>query len=349
MITRQHVIGVLSFALCAGAAGVASGVLLPYVAHAATATFFGPIISPACNCATAIMANGVTVGGSAPAWGCVLQTIQNVMNFIVTMATLAITIFIALAGFSYMASGGNPEKRSVATKRIMNAVIGLLIVLCAYLLVDSIMKVIYNQGSQFGPWNSILVGNGTTDDCIRKQDSPGLAGLSTSAASATTGGTAPTTLLQTGTGACSAPTVQADATQGGYAISTAEANTLACLAKPESSCGANTSGAKTTSGKSTSASGPWQILVGAKDACHSLDIPACGNLNCSAAYSKGVVKSDAASQALAQQCQAEVNNLACSAAAAACIVQQSGGYSAWTADSRSSAQQSCIAQYASGS
>lgn len=139
-------------------------IVLPQATHAASTSFFGPIIPTSGQCVCA---------GSAPDWGCVLQLIQNVMNFIVTLATVGITIFIALAGFSYMSSGGNPEKRTQANKQIMNAVIGLLIVLCAYLLVDSLMKVLYNQNSGFGPWNSILVGNGN-DYCIVEHNPPGL-------------------------------------------------------------------------------------------------------------------------------------------------------------------------------
>ena len=328
---RSHLITLGVFALM---------LLLPQATHAASG-FFGPIVPTSGEC---------TCAGSAPDWGCVLQLMQNIMNFVVTMATIALTVFIALAGFAYMTSGANPEKRSAATQRVTNAVLGLLILFSAYLVVDSIMKVLYKgsdpqNSSQFGPWNSILVGNGK-DYCITPVGNATLGDAFGTAANTPTANTSGTGGIVTGTGACSASTVMADASAGGYQISQSEANTLACLAKPESACGTNTSGAKTTSGKSTSASGPWQILVGAKDACHSLNIPACGNLNCSAAYSKGVVKSDAASQALAQQCQAEVNNLACSAAAAACIVKADGGYTAWTADSRSSAQKSCIQQYA---
>lgn len=167
MIRKSDLITISTFALTAGV------MFLPLAAHAASATFFGPIVSPICNCATQISANGVTVPNSAPAWGCVLQTLQNIMNFMVTMATVAITIFIALAGFSYMASGGNPEKRTMANKRIMNAVIGLVIVLCAWLVVDSILKVLYNPSTttSYGPWNSILVSDGS-NDCIAPTQNP---------------------------------------------------------------------------------------------------------------------------------------------------------------------------------
>ncbi|MBA3789497.1 hypothetical protein H0X32_03885, partial [Patescibacteria group bacterium] len=237
-----------------------------------------------------------------------------------------------------------------ARARLFNAVIGLVIVLVAWLLIDSLMKVIYNSGSSFGPWNSILADSG--DKCfIAKANPPPLPGLTDAAnTSGGTGGTGPSvpgaggTLPQNGTGACSASTVQSSAAAGGYNISSSEATILACLARPESACGQKTTGATTPGGQSTSASGPWQILLGAKDSCHSLNIPACGNLNCSAAYSGGHPKPDAQSQALAAQCQAAANNLTCSASAAACLIQANhGSYGAWTADPRSSTQKACVA------
>jgi hypothetical protein len=318
----------------------ASFILIPLAAHAAV-TGLTPIIpsTGVCSCP-----------GSAPDWGCVLQTIQSTINDLIYLATVIITLFIALAGFTYMTSGGSAEKRQLANKRIMNAVIGLLIVLVAWLLVDSVMKVLYNQNSSFGPWNSILAGN-KNDYCIVPKLKPAVSAFSQigNTTNATGGSTLPPS---TGSGSCDASTVQASAQAGGYSISASEAKTLACLAKPESTCGLNTSVSHSSSGVSSSASGPWQILVGAKDNCHSLNLPACGNLNCSTAYSGGHPKSDAASQALAQQCRAAANNLTCSSAAAACVVQLDGSshpYSAWvgTGDGYShSAQSACVANNA---
>jgi hypothetical protein len=304
-------------------------VTTPYIAHAAG--FFGPLIPDRCNCP-----------GSAPDWGCVLQTFQNGMNLFVSLAVIIITIFIALAGFTYMTSSGNPEKRQLANRRILNAVIGLLIVLVAWLLVDSIMKALYDGNKSFGGWNSILAG-GTP--CIAEIAEPSTIPTISSPTNGAGGTGLPP---QTGTGACAPANVINAAASAGINMSSAEAQTLACIARPESACGANTSGATTVGGKSTSASGPWQIILGKKDACHSLTLPACGNLNCSAAYSGGKPKSDPQSQALAQRCQAAVNNLQCSTAAADCLVKHGGYLSAWASDPRSSAQKACINQYAGG-
>jgi hypothetical protein len=160
----------------------------PQAAHAASFSFPTQIFPQVCNCP-----------GSAPAWGCIMQTFQNIIQFVIAFAVVLITIFLAWAGFTYMTSGGNPGKHELANKRITNAVVGLLIVLCAYLLVDSILKVIYNPANpNFGPWNSILGGN-PGPDCLRTVNPPALP--STSNPATTAPAASPTTPA---TGTCGA-------------------------------------------------------------------------------------------------------------------------------------------------
>jgi hypothetical protein len=141
----------------------------PILVHAST--FTGPIdpSSTLCGCA----------GNEAPDYGCVLILIQNLMNFFIYFATLVITMYIAMAGFAYMTSGGNPEKHGEANKRILNAVIGLMIVLGAWLIVNSVMSVLY-QKSSFGDWNSILSAK-EASNCIKGKPTPPLPGLSSAA------------------------------------------------------------------------------------------------------------------------------------------------------------------------
>ena len=59
-----------------------------------------------------------------------------------------------------MISATNPESRSQAKKMLLNAAIGLMIILSAWLMVDFIMKALYSgpdgTAGKFGPWNSIL-------------------------------------------------------------------------------------------------------------------------------------------------------------------------------------------------
>lgn len=123
--------------------------LLPFVAEAQ----FGPIIPEACRACPC-------------GFGGVLAIIQNVVNFIIGLSIIFATIIIVWAGGLYILSATNPESRSTANKMLINAAIGLVIVLSAWLIVDFVMKALYNNESEFGPWNSILAGDGEEGSCI---------------------------------------------------------------------------------------------------------------------------------------------------------------------------------------
>ncbi len=126
-------------------------VLTPQTTLAANASFFGPIISPACHCEE-----------SAPDWGCVLQTMQNTINFALSFGVLVAVIIIAYAGLLFMFSPLNAHNREMGRTMLLNAVIGLAITVSAWLLVDFVMKTVYNENSGFGPWNTILGEGGRT-------------------------------------------------------------------------------------------------------------------------------------------------------------------------------------------
>lgn len=97
--------------------------------------------------------------------GAFLQFIQNIMNVLISFAVVVMSLIIAWAGFLFVASAANPESRSKARSMLINAFIGLFIVLSAWLIVDFIMKHLYGDGSTaFGPWNKILVLDGS--QCI---------------------------------------------------------------------------------------------------------------------------------------------------------------------------------------
>lgn len=142
---------------------VAGVFLLPGVSFAADANFFGPIISDGsngqadCTCPT-----------SAPDWGCVLQTFQNVINLGVSLSVIFFVLVFAYAGVLLLTSPTNPGNRKTAKNMIGASVVGFLIAMSAWLIVDFVMKAVYDEGS-FGPWNSILDEN-SDRTCILEQD-----------------------------------------------------------------------------------------------------------------------------------------------------------------------------------
>jgi hypothetical protein len=93
-----------------------------------------------------------------------------------------------------MTSGGNPEARNRGRNMLLNVVIGLVILLSAWLVVDFVMKTLYNpdtttsDGKKFGPWNSILQGS-ASDQCIAVTKPKAIAGIIGKVATGAAGGT----------------------------------------------------------------------------------------------------------------------------------------------------------------
>ena len=330
--------GTRAILLSTGAAALAA---LPLSALAATTDFFGPIVPQGGSC---------LCPNTAMDWGCLLQVFQSVMNFLISFSILAVVFFIAWGGFTLITSGGNPSARTQATNRMLNAVVGLVLILGAWLIVDSVMKYLYNpstafSGQQFGPWNTIL-GSDPNAKCLRYNAHPGLLNngniigdIITAANPGTSGSSALTT---TGPGACSAAALQS-AVPG---MPTSEANTLACLAKPESNCG--TSNQNYNWNKGSSAYGPFQITLKGNAPCFNNS--ACqqaagvnGSLDCSTGFDSHGNPIPGSSVVAA--CQRAAINLQCSAQAADCVYKKQGP-AAWTADQNSSTQGQCIAAYA---
>jgi hypothetical protein len=116
------------------------------------------------------------------------------MNVLISFAVVVMSLIIAWAGFLFVVSAANPESRSKARSMLINAFIGLFIVLSAWLIVDFIMKHLYGDGSKaFGPWNKILVLDGSQCIDVNKnlgqiQGLPGLVGIGVNGVAIGSGG-----------------------------------------------------------------------------------------------------------------------------------------------------------------
>ncbi|MES2225179.1 MAG: pilin [Patescibacteria group bacterium] len=178
-------------------------IAVPHIGHAAgLGGVFDPIIPKDGSC---------TCPGSAPSWGCVLQVLQNVINVAIGVGIIICVLWLAWAGALFMMSGANPGLREQGKTRIANGVIGLLVILSAWLVVDFVMKTLYDpntafSGKNFGPWNSILASKGN-DFCIVAHDPVSLAYGTVDILKGVTAGTAtgPGGFLN-GSGSCVIPT-----------------------------------------------------------------------------------------------------------------------------------------------
>jgi hypothetical protein len=83
-----------------------------------------------------------------------VQLIQNILSFLITVSVVVATLMFVYAGFLYLTASGSPDKLKKAHGIFWNVLIGFIFVLGAFLIVDTIMKTFYNE-SKFGPWNEI--------------------------------------------------------------------------------------------------------------------------------------------------------------------------------------------------
>ena len=83
-----------------------------------------------------------------------VQLGQNLMQFFIFASMLLAAVMFAVAGFFYVTSAGDEHKVETAHTIFKNVFLGLVIVLTAWLLVDTLMKAIFNEG-KFGPWNRV--------------------------------------------------------------------------------------------------------------------------------------------------------------------------------------------------
>lgn len=108
---------------------------------------------------------------TAPAYGCVLQTVQNVIRIAIALGFALATLALVYAGFTWMTSGTSAERRSQGKNLLLNVAVGLAVMLSAWLIVDYVMKTLYDgPKSGFGPWNNILAGqssDGSSNYCVK--------------------------------------------------------------------------------------------------------------------------------------------------------------------------------------
>lgn len=67
--------------------------------------------------------------------------IYAAIPYIFAFAGVLLFIYLISGGFAYMTSGGDPKKTSAAQGQITNAIIGILLVLLAYIIVQVVGRI----------------------------------------------------------------------------------------------------------------------------------------------------------------------------------------------------------------
>jgi hypothetical protein len=59
----------------------------------------------------------------------------NIVRFVVAISGVALLIMLLVGGFSFLFSGGDPKKLEQARGTLTNAVIGIVVIVAAYLII----------------------------------------------------------------------------------------------------------------------------------------------------------------------------------------------------------------------
>lgn len=75
---------------------------------------------------------GIYQGDAAPDSNALPKIIGNIINVALSFLGVVMVILVIYGGFLYMTAGGNDDQTGKAKKYIINAIIGLIIILLAY-------------------------------------------------------------------------------------------------------------------------------------------------------------------------------------------------------------------------
>ncbi len=131
--------------------------IVPHMAQAGGIPFWGPIIMEEwSNCALG--------------WGAVINVINNIISFLLTFAIVfVLPIAIAYAGFMYVINPISAEGRSDARRVMQNAVVGIVLALAAWMIVDAVMAILYNPTNWADNWKDLIVNSGGIPVCLFDQ------------------------------------------------------------------------------------------------------------------------------------------------------------------------------------
>lgn len=284
------------------AAGLA---VVPQFAHAMI-PFFGPIIPDSFN-------------QCAIGWGGVIIVINNIIELAITLVLVAFApLSIAYAGFKMVVNPNDSGARTEARNSILNIIIGIVVTLMAWLIVDAVMAAfVVNNGQPFGTRWQDLISSGGLPPCLNiptllKQTPSGMPIQGVTAGGTGVVGSNGVQQCSPSNSACSPSTLQ------NAGLNPQQANVMSCIAMTESS--GNPSQPpynQSHPGSNSTACGTFQIT---QTTWNSTASGACSDF--------------------AANCQ----NAACNAQVAAKLVSQSN-YSSWTCANCNAKAASCIQAY----
>ncbi len=137
-------------------------IMVVAVVFISTPFFFTPVVNAQGFLPGDKNSSGIVPCGDAGEQACnfcdLVKLADNSLSFAVYFSVFVATLLFAYAGFLYVTAVGDTGKISTATGIFGKVVVGMIIVLTAWLVVDTVMKTFFDKSDlaeNFGPWNDI--------------------------------------------------------------------------------------------------------------------------------------------------------------------------------------------------
>ena len=82
-----------------------------------------------------------------------IEMTSNVINLLFQILVIVAVIMVVVTGFRLVTSGGNVSAMEKSKESLTNVIIGFVIVLSAWMIVDTVIKTLVADGQPFGVWN----------------------------------------------------------------------------------------------------------------------------------------------------------------------------------------------------
>ena len=81
----------------------------------------------------------------------IIGLVKNAVNFLILLGGIIAVLYIVVAGFKYIFAGGDPEAAGKARTMLWNGLIGLVIIIGAYVIARTVEYLLLNWLGQYGP------------------------------------------------------------------------------------------------------------------------------------------------------------------------------------------------------
>lgn len=96
-----------------------------------------------------------------------IQMINFILQWVVRISIMLGGVLLVVAGFRLVTSGGDEKQYKRAKEMLFSAIIGFIIVLAAWTIIDTLLKLLATDDTQemvFGVWNDVQCGGMTNQD-----------------------------------------------------------------------------------------------------------------------------------------------------------------------------------------